>query len=258
MLSARALTISGKTSQLNFDPRDIVRWLIGHNLQSVHNARRIRIGRSLLASAAARAVARQRGSAGLLMLSARRAAAVTARHHPRQRPADADRDPRFSRRRAERQRDRAAALPRSSPPTSSAAACSRRSIPPPSSRKSPTSTRCRAFPIGAPSTRRRLSPAASRGRADGRLKAEFRLWDVLAGQQLAGQQYFTTPDNWRRIAHIISDAIYERLTGEKGYFDSRVVFVDETGRRSAASSGSPSWIRTAPTCAISRAATISC
>ena len=64
---------------------------------------------------------------------------------------------------------------------------------------------------------------------DGRLKAEFRLWDVVAGQQLAGQQYFTTPDNWRRIAHIISDAIYERLTGEKGYFDSRVVFVDETG-----------------------------
>jgi TolB protein len=65
--------------------------------------------------------------------------------------------------------------------------------------------------------------------ADGRLKAEFRLWDVLAGSQLNGQQYFTTPDNFRRIAHIISDSIYERLTGEKGYFDSRVVFVDETG-----------------------------
>jgi TolB protein len=65
--------------------------------------------------------------------------------------------------------------------------------------------------------------------SDGRLKAEFRLWDVLAGQQLAGQQYFSTPDNWRRIAHIISDAIYERLTGERGYFDTRVVFVDETG-----------------------------
>jgi len=61
------------------------------------------------------------------------------------------------------------------------------------------------------------------------LKAEFRLWDVFAGQQLAGQQYFTTPENWRRIAHIISDAIYERLTGEKGYFDTRIVFVDETG-----------------------------
>jgi len=64
---------------------------------------------------------------------------------------------------------------------------------------------------------------------DGRLKAEFRLWDVFAGQQLDGKQYFTTPDNWRRIAHIISDAIYERLTGERGYFDSRIVFVDETG-----------------------------
>ena len=64
---------------------------------------------------------------------------------------------------------------------------------------------------------------------DGRLKAEFRLWDVVAGQQLAGQQYSTSPDNWRRIAHIISDAIYERLTGEKGYFDTRIVFVDETG-----------------------------
>jgi TolB protein len=64
---------------------------------------------------------------------------------------------------------------------------------------------------------------------DGRLKAEFRLWDVFAGAQLMGQQYFTTADNWRRIAHIISDAIYERLTGEKGYFDTRIVFVDETG-----------------------------
>ena len=64
---------------------------------------------------------------------------------------------------------------------------------------------------------------------DGRLKAEFRLWDVPQAQQLAGQQYFTSPESWRRIAHIISDQIYERLTGEKGYFDSRVVFVDETG-----------------------------
>jgi TolB protein len=66
---------------------------------------------------------------------------------------------------------------------------------------------------------------------DGRLKAEFRLWDVFAGVQLIGQQYFTTPDNWRRVAHIIADAIYERLTGEKGYFDTRVVFVDETAGR---------------------------
>lgn len=63
----------------------------------------------------------------------------------------------------------------------------------------------------------------------GRLKAEFRLWDILSGQQLTGQQYFTDANNWRRLAHIIADAIYSRLTGEKGFFDSRVVFVDETG-----------------------------
>jgi hypothetical protein len=45
---------------------------------------------------------------------------------------------------------------------------------------------------------------------------------MLGGQQLDGKQYLTTLDNWRRIAHIISDAIYERLTGDGGYFDSRV------------------------------------
>jgi TolB protein len=64
---------------------------------------------------------------------------------------------------------------------------------------------------------------------DGRLRAEFRLWDVFAGQQMAGQQYFAKPENWRRVAHIMADAIYERLTGEKGYFDTRIVFIDETG-----------------------------
>ncbi len=63
----------------------------------------------------------------------------------------------------------------------------------------------------------------------GRLRAEFRLWDTFAGEQMAGEQFFTSRDNWRRVAHIIADSIYERLTGEKGYFDTRVVFVDETG-----------------------------
>ena len=64
---------------------------------------------------------------------------------------------------------------------------------------------------------------------DGRLKAEFRLWDVFSGQQLTGQQYFTAAEFWRRIGHIISDQVYQQLTGDKGYFDSRVVFVDESG-----------------------------
>ena len=64
---------------------------------------------------------------------------------------------------------------------------------------------------------------------DGRLKVDFRLWDVPNSTQLHGQQYITTPDNWRRIAHIISDAIYERITGEKGYFDTRIVFIAESG-----------------------------
>jgi TolB protein len=69
--------------------------------------------------------------------------------------------------------------------------------------------------------------------ADGRLRVEFRLWDTFAGQQLDGQQFYTTPDNWRRVAHIIADAIYERLTGEKGYFDTRIVFVSESGAKTA-------------------------
>jgi TolB protein len=66
---------------------------------------------------------------------------------------------------------------------------------------------------------------------DGRMKVEFRLWDVSGGTQLSGQQYFSAPDNYRRIAHIISDQIYTRLTGEKGYFDTRIVFIDETGSK---------------------------
>ncbi len=64
---------------------------------------------------------------------------------------------------------------------------------------------------------------------DGRLKVEFRLWDVFAEQQMTGLAYFTIPSNWRRVAHIVSDAIYKRITGEDGYFDTRIVYVAETG-----------------------------
>lgn len=64
---------------------------------------------------------------------------------------------------------------------------------------------------------------------DGRLRVEFRLWDVFAQQQLVGLAFQTTPDNWRRISHIIADAIYKRLTGEEGYFDTRIVYVAESG-----------------------------
>ncbi len=65
----------------------------------------------------------------------------------------------------------------------------------------------------------------------GRLTVNFRLWDVYAEQQLLGLQFTSTPENWRRVAHKISDAVYERLTGEKGYFDTRIVFVSESGGR---------------------------
>ncbi len=61
------------------------------------------------------------------------------------------------------------------------------------------------------------------------LRVEFRLWDVFAENQMKGQSFTTTKDNWRRVAHVMADAIYERLTGEKGYFDTRIVYVSETG-----------------------------
>jgi TolB protein len=64
-----------------------------------------------------------------------------------------------------------------------------------------------------------------------KVRVEFRLWDVLPGTQIQGTAYTTTLNNWRRIAHIISDVIYERLLGEKGYFDTRIVYIAETGPR---------------------------
>ncbi|MEL6648806.1 MAG: Tol-Pal system beta propeller repeat protein TolB [Pseudomonadota bacterium] len=64
----------------------------------------------------------------------------------------------------------------------------------------------------------------------GRVTVRFRLFDVFAGQELGqGLQLVGTTDGWRRIAHKVADQVYSRLTGESGYFDSRVVFVAETG-----------------------------
>ena len=65
--------------------------------------------------------------------------------------------------------------------------------------------------------------------SDNKLRAEFRLWDVVAAKEMIALAFSTTPQNWRRVAHIISDKIYKRLTGEEGYFDTRIIYVSESG-----------------------------
>ena len=64
---------------------------------------------------------------------------------------------------------------------------------------------------------------------DEKLRVEFRLWDVLAAKEMMALAFTTVPNNWRRVGHIISDKVYERLTGEKGYFDTRIIYVAEEG-----------------------------
>ena len=64
---------------------------------------------------------------------------------------------------------------------------------------------------------------------DDKLRVEFRLWDVLAGKEMLALAFTTVPKNWRRVGHIITDKVYERLTGEKGYFDTRIIYVSEAG-----------------------------
>ena len=66
---------------------------------------------------------------------------------------------------------------------------------------------------------------------ENKLRAEFRLWDVVAAKEMIALAFSTTPDNWRRVAHIISDKVYQRLTGEEGYFDTRIIYVSETGKK---------------------------
>ena len=62
-----------------------------------------------------------------------------------------------------------------------------------------------------------------------KINVEFRLYDVFAQKQILGKRFKTSEKNWRRVSHIISDAIFERVTGEGGYFDTRVVYVAESG-----------------------------
>ena len=64
---------------------------------------------------------------------------------------------------------------------------------------------------------------------DGRVRVEFRLFDVFSELQIEGEAYTTTPAGWRRISHMIADKIYKRITGEDGYFDTQIVYVAEDG-----------------------------
>ena len=64
---------------------------------------------------------------------------------------------------------------------------------------------------------------------NGQARVAFRLWDVFGGQQMEGQAYTTQPENFRRVAHLIADRIYTAITGETGYFDTRIVYIAESG-----------------------------
>ncbi len=65
--------------------------------------------------------------------------------------------------------------------------------------------------------------------SNGKISVEFRLFDVFQQKQIVGKKYETNEKNWRRVAHIISDSIFKNITGEGGYFDTRIVYVAETG-----------------------------
>lgn len=62
-----------------------------------------------------------------------------------------------------------------------------------------------------------------------KISVEFRLWDPNLETQIEGTAFTLSDKSWRRVGHKIADQIYKRLTGEDGYFDTRIVFVSETG-----------------------------
>lgn len=67
--------------------------------------------------------------------------------------------------------------------------------------------------------------------ADGRFDVRFRLWDTVRGQDLGGQNYAVTAGDLRLSAHRIADFVYEKLTGEKGIFSTRIAYVTKAGQR---------------------------
>ncbi len=78
-----------------------------------------------------------------------------------------------------------------------------------------------------------ITGAVSVGPGD-RLTVKFRLFDVFSQAPLGeGLQFSGSESAWRRMAHKVADAVYGRITGEAGYFDSRVVFVSESGPKNA-------------------------
>ena len=78
---------------------------------------------------------------------------------------------------------------------------------------------------------------------DEKLRVEFRLWDVLAGKEMMALAFTTVPENWRRVGHIITDKVYQRLTGEEGYFDTRIIYVAEEGPKTRRVKKLAIWIK---------------
>lgn len=67
--------------------------------------------------------------------------------------------------------------------------------------------------------------------ADGRYDVRFRLWDVVAGRDLGGQSYAVYEGDLRLAAHRIADFVYEKLTGDKGIFSTRIAYVTKSEQR---------------------------
>ena len=181
---------------------------------------------------------------------ARASAQLRARRHAGQFAADPDRDAGFRRRHAGRRARSRATSRRSSPPICGAPACSRRSIRPPISRRSPASTRCRAFPTGddqRAGAGHRPRDAPARRPAQGRVPPVGRARPASSSPASNISPRRTTGGASRTSS---------RMRSTSGSPARRAISTPAScsstrpGRRSAASSASRSWIRTAPMCAI--------